>query len=122
MTTSSQPIPYLTTLDSQYTVNSNITSVDLSSMISTITINSTPNNVSFVTTTPTVTTAAGTTSTINWGTTNIYSYKEFVDTMPNMSKINDMCEKYPGFKIAFEKFKNTYNLIKDDYDAEKNKN
>jgi hypothetical protein len=115
MTTSSQPISYSTTS------NSDIINIDLSSLMNTITINNSPNIGNFVTVTPSMTQAIGTTSTINWGTTNIYSYREFVDTMPSISKINDMCEKYPGFKIAFEKFKNTYNLIKDDYDAEQNK-
>jgi hypothetical protein len=32
-----------------------------------------------------------------------------------------MCEQYPGLKIAFEKFKTTYYLVKDDYDTPEDK-
>jgi len=32
-----------------------------------------------------------------------------------------MCDEYPGLKIAFEKFKTTYKLVKDDYDTPKDK-
>jgi len=43
--------------------------------------------------------------------------EEFVDSLPDFDRIQKMCELYPGFKIAFEKFKTTYYLIKDDYDT-----
>ena len=49
-----------------------------------------------------------------------YEYKmpiEFVDTLPDISRIQKMCEQYPGLKIAFEKFKTTYQLVKDHYDT-----
>ena len=45
------------------------------------------------------------------------SFEEWVDTMPSMSKIKGMCEQYPAFQKEFEKFKQIYNLIKDDYEA-----
>jgi hypothetical protein len=45
------------------------------------------------------------------------SFEEWVDTMPSMSKIKGMCEQYPAFQKEFEKFKQMYNLIKDDYEA-----
>jgi len=45
------------------------------------------------------------------------SFEEWVDTMPSMHKIKGMCEQYPAFQKEFEKFKQMYNLIKDDYEA-----
>lgn len=45
------------------------------------------------------------------------SFEEWVDRMPSMSKIKGMCEQYPAFQKEFEKFKQMYNLIKDDYEA-----
>ena len=49
-----------------------------------------------------------------------WSYKipeEFVDAFPEWQRITKMCEEYPGLKIAFEKFKTTYYLVKDHYDT-----
>ena len=43
--------------------------------------------------------------------------EEFVDTMPNLDRIQKMCEEYPGLKIAYEKFVTTYKLVKDHYDT-----
>jgi hypothetical protein len=45
------------------------------------------------------------------------SFEEWIDTMPSMHKIKGMCEQYPAFQKEFEKFKQMYNLIKDDYEA-----
>lgn len=45
--------------------------------------------------------------------------KEFVNCMPDFDRIEKMCKEYPGLKIAFEKFKTTYYLVKDDYDTPK---
>jgi hypothetical protein len=53
--------------------------------------------------------------TINWGN------EEWVDRFPRWERIQDMCDEYPGLKIAFEKFKTTYKLVKDDYDTPKDK-
>ena len=41
---------------------------------------------------------------------------EFVDAFPDFSRIQTMCKEYPGLAIAFEKFKTTYYLVKDEYD------
>jgi hypothetical protein len=51
-------------------------------------------------------------SSINWP-----ANEEFVNCMPEINKIKSMCEEYPGLKIAFEKFKTTYKLVKDHYDT-----
>jgi hypothetical protein len=55
------------------------------------------------------------------GTEYNWKNEEFVDTLPNFDRIKKMCEQYPGFKIAFEKFKTTYYLVKDDYDTPEDK-
>lgn len=57
------------------------------------------------------------------GTASIFNWKseEFVDCFPDFNRIEKMCEQYPGLKIAFEKFKTVYTLVKDDYDSPKDK-
>lgn len=42
---------------------------------------------------------------------------EWINRFPDWNRIERMCKEYPGLKIAFEKFKTAYNLVKDDYDA-----
>ena len=44
---------------------------------------------------------------------------EFVDCLPDFDRVKSMCEKYPGLRIAYEKFVTTYKLVKDDYDSTK---
>ena len=56
-------------------------------------------------------------STIDTSFTFNTNFEEFVDTMPSMHKIKGMCEQYPAFNIEFQKFKQMYNLIKDDFEA-----
>ena len=51
----------------------------------------------------------------------IFMPQEFIDCFPEWSKVEKMCEEYPGLKIAFEKFKTVYKLVKDDYDTPKDK-
>jgi len=52
---------------------------------------------------------------------NIWNRQEFVDYMPDLTRVEAMCKEYPGLAIAFEKFKTTYKLVKDDYDTPKDK-
>jgi hypothetical protein len=52
------------------------------------------------------------TSTFNWKLP-----EEFVDAFPDFNKIKQMCDEYPGLKIAYEKFVTTYKLVKDHYDT-----
>lgn len=47
--------------------------------------------------------------------------EEWKDGFPDWDRIQKMCNQYPGLKIAFEKFKTTYNLVKDDYDTPEDK-
>ena len=67
--------------------------------------------------------AGGTTYNIGTdGAGSTFTWKlpeEWVDTFPDYSKVQEMCDKYPAFKIAFEKFKQMYDLVEDDYEAKK---
>ncbi len=42
--------------------------------------------------------------------------REWVDKFPELARVEDMCKKYPGLKIAFDNFKVFYEMCKDDYD------
>ena len=44
---------------------------------------------------------------------------EWQTKFPEWNRIQNMIEEYPGLKIAFEKFKTVYELVKDDYDTPK---
>ena len=63
--------------------------------------------------------AVGIGSTVIGGAVASFKWKneEFVDCLPDISRLQKMCEQYPGLKIAFEKFKTTYHLVKDHYDT-----
>jgi hypothetical protein len=60
-------------------------------------------------------TSIGTINNIN--TFNWTGSEEFVNCLPDFDRIQKMCEQYPGLKIAYEKFKTTYKLVKDHYDT-----
>ena len=49
--------------------------------------------------------------------TGVFGGEDWVDKFPDFDKIQKMCEEYPGLKIAFEKFKTTYKLVRDHYDT-----
>jgi len=49
----------------------------------------------------------------DWGTV---WYQEWQNRFPEWSRVQDMCVKYPGLKIAFDNFKTFYEMCKDDYD------
>jgi hypothetical protein len=42
--------------------------------------------------------------------------QEWQDSFPEWSRVQDMCDKYPGLKVAFDNFKVFYEMVKDDYD------
>ena len=126
MTTSSVPTDYLTT-------SSDVISIGTST-ISNITVSGTGSSYYYVPTSAGTITLNGssgytlgsgaTISTISpltidqvnsWSAFNVP--KEFVDCFPAWSRIEEMCKQYPGLQIAFEKFKRTYYLVKDDYDT-----
>jgi hypothetical protein len=43
--------------------------------------------------------------------------QEWDGCFPDWDRIQTMCDEYPALKIAFEKFKTTYKLVKDLYDT-----
>jgi len=47
--------------------------------------------------------------------------EEWVNQFPDFDRVQKMCKEYPGLAIAFDKFKTTYKLVRDDYDTPKNK-
>jgi len=51
---------------------------------------------------------------------NDFKFREFIDVMPDLTKVEEMCKMYPAMEKAFENFKAVYNLTKDDYEARKN--
>lgn len=57
-----------------------------------------------------------TSDTITIGELNFDSRIEWQNNFPNWARVQDMIEKYPGLKIAFENFKVFYEMVKDDYD------
>jgi len=69
----------------------------------------------------TFTTGAGSSTFTIDPTTFSWNDEEWVNAFPQWARIEDMCKQYPGLKIAFEKFKTTYKLVKDDYDTPKDK-
>lgn len=43
------------------------------------------------------------------------SNKPFVDSMPSLTRVKEMCEEYPALKIAYNKFVNIYKMCDQDY-------
>jgi len=39
----------------------------------------------------------------------------FVDTMPSLDRVNNMCEEYPALAKAYENFKTIYKMTEQDY-------
>jgi len=44
-----------------------------------------------------------------------------LDKEQSVEDFQDMCERYPSLQKALEQFTNTYNLVKDDWQTERNK-
>ena len=56
------------------------------------------------------------TSTISDYTFNVSSYNEiFIDTMPSVHTVDDMCKEYPALNKAYETFKSVYKMCEQDY-------
>jgi hypothetical protein len=105
-----------------------------------ITLNSDPIDLSSITSTDTVTIdtsmfsgsytlSSGSISTITLSDTistssidNNWSFTlpvEWVDSFPVYSEVEKMCKEYPALQIAFEKFKQTYAMVEDDWESKK---
>ena len=120
---SAQPT-YSINSDDTITITSGIDLNDIN--YSTITITPTPSistiNIGAVgSSSYTYTSGINTISTAGFdpGTFQINLPAEWVNCFPDWSRIEKMCNEYPGLKIAFDKFKTTYYLVKDDYDTPK---
>jgi hypothetical protein len=51
----------------------------------------------------------------HWADNIIWEQTEFVDKMPSLDKINNMCEHYPALEKAFENLKSIYKMVHQDY-------
>ena len=92
--------------------SSGISSTYTPGTFATITLNSSSIN----TVSPTYT-MGGDTITFNSNDQFAFEFdKEWHTCFPRWNRIQDMCEKYPGLKIAFDNFKVFYEMCKDDYD------
>jgi len=90
----------------------------------TITLTGTAATNTLLNSSPTYTLAPLSTSQI-YTLTNIQSQTSFwtglneldwQQRFPDWARVQDMCNKYPGLKIAFDNFKTFYEMVKDDYD------
>lgn len=139
MTTSSQPKGYSITSNDIISIDAesfNPLSIDLSTIsIDSSLINSTGSSYNYPASTGiytiSVTGAGGggaigsggtvnTTSSINLNTTfnvNVFNESEWKTRFPHWDRVQKMCEEYPGLKIAFDKFKTVYEMVKDHYDT-----
>lgn len=130
MTTSSAQPTYSTTLDSSYTIDfsslDTITLTGATGASDTITLDL---NSPSTYTTYTAGAATTTIGSLSGGTISIGSISdtisgftfagtvEWKDAFPDWNRVQDMCETYPGLKIAFDRFKTIYDIVKDDYDT-----
>ena len=53
-------------------------------------------------------------------TINSYPYIEFDNIMPDVEKVKAMCKEYPALDTAFEKFKNVYAMVHQDWKGKQN--
>ena len=44
-----------------------------------------------------------------------YDFVDFKDTMPDLTRIKNMCNHYPALKKAYENFKTIYKMVEQDY-------
>ena len=124
---SAQPICSITSSDDTITIDTsswgNYTTGGISSSsMDTITLTGSGSAGTAMGGTYTIGSAGVSSITLNDINTSEFTWKmpeEWVDSFPDYSKVQEMCDKYPAFKIAFEKFKQMYDLVEDDYEAKK---
>jgi hypothetical protein len=73
--------------------------------------------ISNVTAFPSLTTAQISTLTVDTSSFKIHIPEDWINQFPDFYRVQKMCDEYPGLKIAFEKFKTVYKLVKDHYDT-----
>jgi len=52
---------------------------------------------------------------IHWADNIIWEQTEFVDKMPSIDKVHNMCGYYPALEKAYENFKTIYKMVEQDY-------
>ena len=70
---------------------------------------------------PSLTTSQINSITIDTSAFKINIPEEWINQFPDFDRVQKMCEEYPGLKIALEKFKTVYKLVKDHYDTPEDK-
>lgn len=128
MTISSQVASYSTTSDDTITITS-LDTIDFNSISTignSITYVSSPSSYTYSTsgtiTFPSISTVQiGAINSIDTSSFTINLPEEWVNQFPDFDRVQKMCKEYPGLAIAFDKFKTTYKLVRDDYDTPKNK-
>lgn len=63
----------------------------------------------------TVSTADTSTITLSEPTWTVDYNKDFIDTMPNVHRVDEMCKEYPALAKAYETFKSIYKMCDQDY-------
>lgn len=51
----------------------------------------------------------------HWANSTTWEQVEFEDTMPMVSKVEDMCNDYPALDKAYKNFKTIYKLVEQDW-------
>ena len=129
MNTSSAQLDYsitssdtITLSNDTVTLSTGFIAQEINSVLSdTITI-TTPSSWSEQNYTYSTTGAVGSSVTLGNIEPSVFTWKlpeEWVDSFPDYDKVREMCDQYPAFKIAFDKFKQMYDLVEDDYEAKK---
>ena len=52
---------------------------------------------------------------IHWADNITWEQTEFVDKMPSIDKVHNMCGYYPALEKAYENFKTIYKMVEQDY-------
>lgn len=60
-------------------------------------------------------TSAGEWDTIDISGITVSEPVEFEDCMPDIAKVEDMCNDYPGLRKAYENFKAVYKMVHQDW-------
>ena len=58
----------------------------------------------------------------HWADSITWEQKEFVDTMPSLDKVHNMCGYYPALQKAYENFQTIYKMVEQDYKGNHQKN
>jgi hypothetical protein len=53
----------------------------------------------------------------SFNTFNDWFKEEFDGRFPDYDRVMEMCKEYPGLEIAYRKFREVYEMVKEDYDG-----